>query len=247
MVRFTRFPQSKLCAAVERRNNQPVSRFDFLRQMPLFAGLTNRELTTLAQELALRHFRSGETIFHEGDPGQVFYLIQSGQVRIYLQGEEGQETSVILYGAGDVFGELAVIDELPRSASAVAMGDTLVYTMSRDILRAHMREMPLLANNFMKALSVRVRSSTRHMGDLTLLDVPARLASKLLELAQDYGQVESDGIRIDAPLTQTDLASLTGATRESVNKALSAFRRQGLIRTVQGQIVILNPELLAQT
>ena len=218
----------------------------FLKQTPLFANLTDAEIEAIARDLAPRQFRQGETIFQQGDAGQLLYLIQSGRVRIFVMGDEGQETSVILYGPGDVFGELAVIDGLPRSAGAAAMEDTLVQTLSRDRLREHMRRAPQLALNFLKALSVRLRYSTQQVETLTFLDVPGRLVRKLLQLAQEYGLAEADGVRIDTPLTQSDLASLTGATRESVNKALGALRRQGLVTTRQGYVVITDPDALRE-
>jgi CRP-like cAMP-binding protein len=220
---------------------------DFLKQVPLFAELNEAELNSLAHDFVRRQFRQEETIFQEGDPGQVLYLIETGQVRIYVQSEDGQETSVVLYGPGDIFGELAVIDGLPRSASATAMEDTVVYTLGRDLFRDHMKRAPQLALNFMRALSVRVRYNTQQINSLTLLDVPARLARKLVELAQQYGVVESGGVRINLSINQSDLASLTGTTRESINKALGAFRRQGLIAMLpQGQIVIVDPAALRE-
>jgi CRP/FNR family transcriptional regulator, cyclic AMP receptor protein len=222
------------------------SSLDLLSRIPLFAGLNEAELGGLAQDFTLRQFQPGETIFFEGDAGQTLYLIESGQVRIYVQNEEGQETSVALYGPGDLLGELAVIDQQPRSATAVALKQSIVYAIGRDRFHYWLRESPQLLDNFLKMLTVRIRLTTRQVGDLTFLDVPARLARKLLELAQVYGRVQDGSALIDAPLTQSDLASLTGATRESVNKALAAFRRQGLIRIHQGQIAILDTAALRQ-
>jgi CRP-like cAMP-binding protein len=219
---------------------------DFLKQVPLFAGLTDTEVEALATDFIPHRFRQAEAIFHQGDPGQMLYLIQSGQVRIYVLGEEGQETSVILHGPTDIFGELALIDGLPRSASAVAMEDTIMLTLSRDRFREHMRRTPQLALNFMKALSVRVRYSTQQVGSLTFLDVPGRLARKLLELAQVYGVAEPEGVRLNTTLTQSDLASLIGTTRESLNKALGALRRKGLVRTPHNSIIIVDPDALRE-
>ncbi len=103
----------------------------------------------------MRRFQQGETIFFQGDPGQALYLIEAGRVRIYVQDDGGQETSVIFYSAGDIFGELAVIDGLPRSASAIAADETIVHVLSRERLRAHLLASPQLAYNFMQALAVR--------------------------------------------------------------------------------------------
>jgi CRP-like cAMP-binding protein len=98
----------------------------------------------------------------------------------------------------------------------------------------------------MQALAVRVRYSTLQVGNLTLHDVPGRLARKLLELAQGNGRVAADGVRIDMALTQSDLASLIGATRESTNKALGNFRRSGIIRIEQNHITIVDPDALRE-
>jgi CRP/FNR family cyclic AMP-dependent transcriptional regulator len=224
----------------------PMARKEFFQQVPLFAGLSEAELEALSQDFVQSQFRQGQTIFHQGDPGPMIYLIEAGQIRIYVQGEEGQETSVILYGPGDIFGELSVIDEMPRSASAVALVDTVVHALSRERFREHARRSSQLALNFMKALSVRVRYNTNQVGSLAMLDVPTRLARKLLELADLHGVAEAGGVRIKPGLTQSDLASLVGTTRESINKALGNFRRQGLISMKQGHILIVDADGLRE-
>jgi CRP-like cAMP-binding protein len=232
--------------AVRTPEQRVADRMEFLRRLPLFANLNDAELAALAQDFTVRRFQQGETIFFQGDPGQALYLIEAGRVRIYVQDEGGQETSVIFYSAGDIFGELAAIDGLPRSASAVAADETIVHVLSRERLRAHLQTSPQLAYNFMQALAVRVRYSTLQVGNLTLHDVPGRLARKLLELAQGYGRVTSDGVKIDMTLTQSDLASLIGATRESTNKALGHLKRGGVIRMDQNQITIIDPDTLRE-
>ena len=223
-----------------------MNRVEFLKAVPLFAGLNDAELQALAADLVARRFAAGETIFCEGDVGQALYLVAAGQVRIFVHGDGGQEASVTWYRSGDFFGELALIDAGPRSASAVATQGALVYALSGDRFHEHMRRSPQLAWNFLEALSVRVRNSTRQFGSLSLLDIPARLAHKLLELAQAHGEPGGDGVRIGLALTQSDLASLVGATRESINKVLGAFRRKGVIRMEHGHIVVVDREGLAR-
>jgi len=223
-----------------------TTRHDFLKQVPLFADIADADVNALAKDLVALRFRQGQAIFHQGDPGQVLYLIQTGQVRIFVTGDEGQETSVNICGPGDIFGELAVIDGLPRSASAVAMEATVMLTLSRELFREHMRRSPQLALNFLKTLSVRVRYSTRQMDSRTFLSVPRRLARKLLELAQTYGVAEPEGVRINTTLTQSDLASLIGATRESINKALGLLRRRGLVRMRHNSIIVVDPDALRE-
>lgn len=218
---------------------------DFLQKTPLFAGMDQAQLQVIATDIVRRRFRQGEVIFREGDPGQVLYLIQTGQIRIFVNGLDGSETSVILFGRpGEIFGELAVVDGLPRSATAVALGNTLLLTIDRERFRHHMRQHPQLALNFMKELSLKVRYNTRQMDSLASLPVPQRLARKLMELAQTCGRVETGGVYIDLMLTQTDLATLIGASRESINKSLRDFRRRHWVLVQDGRIVILDPEAL---
>jgi CRP/FNR family cyclic AMP-dependent transcriptional regulator len=216
----------------------------FLASIPLFANLPKRTLQRLATDLTPRYFAQGDTIFHQGDPGEVLYLVKSGQIRIFVHGN-GQETSVILFGhPGDIFGELAIVDGLPRSANATAMVNTWLYTLDREQFRAHMRYSPQLALNFMKLLTVRVRYNTKQVNSLASQGIPGRLARLLLRLAQEYGEAESYGVRINANLNDSDLASLIGASRESTNKTLSIFRRQDLIRKDNGHIIIIDPDSL---
>jgi len=224
-----------------------MTRVEFLKQVPLFEGLKEAELEALARDFAPMRFQAGEMIFQQGDPGEALYLIESGQVRIYVSDEGGQETSVNLFGPGDVFGEMAVIDDMPRSANVTAMEATLVHRLSRECFRDHMRRAPQLMLNFMRALSIRLRYSTQQMGNLALLDVPSRLARKLIELADQHGVREPEGVRIGLTLTQSDLASLIGASRESINKALGTFRRQGFIHVhPPGHIVIADRDALRE-
>jgi CRP-like cAMP-binding protein len=221
----------------------PLDRVAFLRTTQLCAGLGETALQRVAADLVLRRYQARDTIFHEGDPGHQLYLVQSGQVRIFVNGLDGTETSVILIGRpGQLFGELAIIDGLPRSASAIAMDETLLLTLERDRFRHHMSRTPQLALNFMQALSRRLRYNTRQYNSVITLDIARRLARKLLELAQDYGVAEPDGVRIDAALNQSELASLIGATRERTNKALGLLRSERLIAMRDGAVIILDAE-----
>jgi CRP/FNR family transcriptional regulator, cyclic AMP receptor protein len=217
-----------------------------LKQTNLFAQLSEVELACIARDLVERRYGEGEIIFHEGDPGQMLYIMGLGQVRIFVNGLDGSETSVIMFGRpGELFGELAVIDGLPRSATAVSLDQTTLYTINREQFRDHMRRSPQLALNFMQELSQRVRYNTRQMDSLVTLPVPARLARKLVELAQEYGRATThptQGVHIDLALTQSQLASLIGASRESTNKSLRDFQRRQWVQLAQGHIIVLDPD-----
>jgi CRP/FNR family transcriptional regulator/CRP/FNR family cyclic AMP-dependent transcriptional regulator len=210
-----------------------------LKKVSLFSRLTDQELEVLASSLTKRTFGKGTIIFHKGSPGRSLYTIESGRVRIFLLSSSGQEISVNVYGPGDVFGELALLDGLPRSAGAVVMEKTVVYTLHRDDFVRLVEDSPQMAGSIIQDLVSRLRYTTAGMEQQAFLDVNGRVAAKLLELADRYG-LAGEGIEIDLRLTQTELASWVSARRESVNKVLGAFREQGLIAVDGQRITILD-------
>lgn len=236
-------PESRISLQID---SAVTNRYKFLKQLPLFAEVPRANLERLAQHFVVRSYKPHQTIFFQGDVGQMMYLVQSGKVRIYMVGGDGQEISLVLYGPGSIFGELALIDELPRSATAVAMEDTVVLTLSRDRWQEMRLRSPQIDLNFMKALSARLRETNRQVQNLTVLSVRARVAFKLMELAAEYGVEVPEGVRLNVTLTQAHLASLINATRESTNKALSVFKRQGLVLTEGGNITITDLDVLRE-
>ena len=218
-----------------------MSRTAMLRKVPLFAGLSDQELEALAGRLGKRTFAKGMIIFHKGVIGQRLYIIDAGKVRIFLLSESGQEITVNVYGPGEVFGELALLDGLPRSAGAVTMERTVTLTLHRQDFLQILEASPRMAKSIMEVLSTRLRYTTAYAESLSFLDVFGRVAAKLLELADRYGLAgQREGIGIDLRLTQTELATWVGASRESVNKVLGAFRDQGLIETDGQRITIVD-------
>jgi CRP/FNR family cyclic AMP-dependent transcriptional regulator len=221
-----------------------MSTVTMLQDVPLFAGLSDAERSALAERLARRTFAKGMIIFHKGSLGQNLYIIESGRVRIFLLSEAGQEISLNIYGPGQVFGELTLLDGLPRSAGAVAMETTVTLTLHHDDFVRYVDAYPSLAKSILAELSTRLRYITAYAESLAFLDVYGRVAAKLLELAERYGLPGPEGVEIDLRLTQGDLASWVAATREFVNKVLGAFRDQGLIKLDGQRIILLNQRAL---
>lgn len=216
-----------------------MSMVAMLQRVSFFSRLTDQELEALAHSLSKRTFGKGMIIFHKGSPGRSLYIIESGRVRIFLLSGSGQEISVNVYGPGDVFGELALLDGLPRSAGAMVMEKTVVYTLHRDDFLRCMEACPRMATSIIDELSSRLRYTTDCLEHLAFLDVNGRVAAKLLELADRYG-LEGEDVEIDLRLTQTELASWVVARRESVNKVLSSLRDQGLVDVEGQRITILD-------
>jgi CRP/FNR family transcriptional regulator, cyclic AMP receptor protein len=211
-----------------------------LDRVPLFADLDAASLGQIAQVMRRRAFRPGEAIFHRDDPGQVLYVIKDGRVRIRLTSAEGQEVALAIFGAGESFGEMAILDGQPRSADAIAVDKVEVYTLQRQDFVSVVTKHPEIAIEVMRVLSQRIRDANQMVEDLIFLDVYGRVAKKLLDLSRDYGVDAEDGtVRIELRLTQQELASMVGASRESVNKVMGYFTDKHYISTDKHKITIL--------
>lgn len=217
-----------------------------LRSISCFSGLDSAQLQVLAQNVTTQTFERGETIFHQASTGSVLYGIVAGQVRIFTVSESGQELSVTIFRAGDFFGELALLDGQPRSASAMAMCRTTALLLHRAAFLHAIATQPPIAVPLMEALAARIRQGTSHAEMLGTGSAPQRIARQLLLLAERYGRSEGSRIRIDLRLTQDDLASLAGVTRETANRVLATFRNQGLVVVSRTDVSILNRGALEQ-
>jgi len=215
---------------------------NLLAKIPIFTSLKPAYLTELVTKLTIRHYRRGETIFHKDDPGSTLYIIKSGQVKIATASPEGEEVILAILTDSDFFGELSLLDNRPRSATAIAMVDTKVLTLHRDNFLDVIGKHPGLAGDMLAALSHRLRHTNVLLEDAIFLDLSARLCRRLLELSEKHGLETKRGIEIDLRLTQQDLANFVGASRVAINKLLGAFQDQGLICIDKKRITILRPE-----
>ena len=210
----------------------------YLKQVPLFAGLADEDIRGLMALAKRRTFRSGEVIFHREDPGQVLYVIKEGKVKICLVSPDGQEISLVVFGKGECFGEFAILDGLPRSADAVALEKVECYTLQRSDFHNAIMKNPKIAIQIIEVLTRRLRSTDQMVEDLIFLDVYGRVAKKLLELADTHGTKVDDGTRIDVRLTQQEIDSMVGASRESVNKVMGYFTDKNFISTDKHKITL---------
>src|SRR6266436_1522609 len=211
---------------------------DYLKQVNIFKGLDDQEVHDLMSVAKKRTFRSGEVIFHRDDPGQVLYIIKEGKVKICLISPDGQEISLVVFGKGEYFGDLALLDGLPRSADAIALEKVECYTLQRSDFQKAIMKNPKIAIQVLEVLSKRIRSTDNMVEDLIFLDVYGRVAKKLLELSDAHGIKVENGTRIDVRLTQQELASMVGASRESVTKVLGYFTDKAYISTDKHKITL---------
>lgn len=218
-----------------------MSYSELLSQVPLFSSLGSDDLERLSTCLQLRHYERGELIFQRGDGGTDLYILREGEVTIRLSSADGRELTLALLRRGDAFGELALLDEAPRSTDAVAREKTALLGLSRRDFQKFLEERPQAVPALLAELSRLVRRVTRTVHDANFLDARARLASVLLDLAQTQGQPGAEGVAITPRLTQTELANLAGLTRESTNRWLRFYAREGLLSYEEGRITLLEP------
>jgi len=215
-----------------------------LQVVPFFTNLKREESGELASHLVLRHFNNGQVIFHHGDPGGLLYIISKGKVKITHSTLEGQEALLAILGVGDFFGELALLDDSPRSATVEALEPTETLTLHRADFMRFIKSNPDFSMHVLQTMARHIRRLNSQLSDIFFLNLPGRLARTLLHLAGQHGRSVDDGLLIDLSLTQTDLAEMTGATRVSINKTLGRFRRAGWVRAKGRRFTILDPDAL---
>jgi CRP-like cAMP-binding protein len=215
-----------------------------LGRIPLFASLEPAHLEELAGKLTLRKYDPGTRIFMQDDPGSTLFVIRNGQVNISAPSPKGGEAILAVMTDGDFFGELSILDQKPRSATATAMRPTTVFTLERDDFLEVVHTEPYLAINALAALSERLRRTNLLLGDAFFTDLPTRLAKRLLELARRHGVETDHGLKIDLRLTQADLISEMGASRESVKRLLEELQDQGLILVAGKNIYVRRLDML---
>jgi CRP/FNR family cyclic AMP-dependent transcriptional regulator len=217
-----------------------MNKLELLNNVPAFSRLDSDQIALLAASVGTQTFERGEIIFHQGSIGSVLYVVVSGQVRVFTISETGQELGLMIFRDGDFLGELALLDGQPRSASAQAMRPTTTLTLHRAGFLHTIEACPPIAAAVLEAMAARLRHTTLQAGQLGSASAPQRVVHQLLSLATQHGIAEHDEMRIDLRLTQDDLASLSGTTRETVNRVLSTLRDQRLIRVERAQISVLN-------
>jgi CRP/FNR family cyclic AMP-dependent transcriptional regulator len=225
-----------------------------LRACRLFSGLDDESLGLVAAALRPRRFRKAETVFHSGDPGDALFIVETGQVKITVPPDDGSEPAILTtIGPGGFFGELALLDGAPRSATAVAIDGVTTMVLRRDAFDRLVDDAPPLRHALLATLAGEIRRLTAQVEDLHFLDLPGRLARHLLrEVARDQGLPDDDPsalptgeARLPWPFTQAELAGMIGGSRQTVNRLLADFVADGLLRFEGDELVIPDPARLA--
>ena len=217
-----------------------------LAALPLFAALDDEAASALNDAMTSRAVTRGHVVFREGDAGDRLFVVVEGKVKISRASSDGRENLLAVLGPGEMFGELSLFDPGPRTATATAITESTLASLDHDDLRPVLLERPGVAVNLLRALAQRLRRTNEAMADLVFSDVPGRVAKALLDLSDKFGEAETDGLRVRHDLTQEELAQFVGASRETVNKALSEFANRGWLRIEGRSVVLLEKDRLAR-
>lgn len=221
---------------------------DGLRACGLFAAVDDAHLEGVARQMRNRRYRSGETIFHQDDPGDSLHVVVEGAVKIVLPSAEEAEPAIIAtLRPGDFFGALALLDGAPRSATAIALGRTETLVLRREAFIELVERDSSLRLALLSSLAGEIRSITAHVQDLHFLDLPGRLARRLLRESAGLAPAADGSVRLPWPYTQSELAGMIGGSRQSVNRLLSDLVGEGLIVLQRDALVIPDPAALERS
>jgi CRP-like cAMP-binding protein len=216
-----------------------------LKTTGLFSCLTDDDLQWLQASMLHRRYAEGQIIFHMGDDGGSLYIIKRGRVKVVIPSRRGEEVILAILSTGEILGELSLFDGKPRSATVQAIEDTEIVCLQRDDFLFFLRSRFEAVLQVLCVLSLRLRETDESLADAHFLNLRPRLAKKILDLARVFGIWEDDRVRIGVKVTQRDLASMVGATRESVNKQFMKLRQSELVQLKNSYITILDPVQLA--
>jgi len=215
---------------------------EVLASSELFGGLSSEHLDEIEKIAVIKQYGRGESIFFEGDPGTGFYMVATGRVKIFKTSISGKEQILHIFGPGEPFGEVPVFHGQPFPANATALEKTSLIFFSRQAFVDIVHTMPSLVMNMLAVLSMRLRRFTTQIENLSLKEVPARLAGYLLYVAEEQGNVK----QVELQISKGQLASLLGTIPETLSRIFAKMSEEGLISVDGKMISLLDLEGLEQ-
>lgn len=216
-----------------------------LRRCVLFERMDDLPLRALLPSFRRRHFRRGEVVFHEGDPGASLHVLTVGEAKVSLTSDEGEEVIVRTLVPGDPFGEIALLDQAPRSATVTALEHAETLELQRAAFIALLEDPPFRAA-LLASVAGELRRLTRLVEELRFLDVAGRVGAIILRGAEGQAATPDGEVRVPWHHTQADLAAMAGTTRQSVNRVLADLVERGVIRIEHDTLVVRDAARLAR-
>jgi CRP/FNR family transcriptional regulator len=212
----------------------------------MISALTPAQRNQLEKLIRMLEVKRGTRIYLPGDPSEQIFLLKSGVIKISMTTPDHRDVILALLHPGDIFGELAVVDEAPRDHIAEAFDDCVICAMSRDTILRLIQETPEIGFQITKLIGLRLRTFRSRIEEPLCKSAHARVAHALLELAERHGVPDTDGVLVTLRLSQGDLGRLVGLSRETVNAILQEWREQQLLEMDRRSVRLRDPERLRQ-
>ncbi|PYQ12701.1 MAG: Crp/Fnr family transcriptional regulator [Acidobacteria bacterium] len=214
---------------------------EVLRTVPIFSELSDEDITSLAHLALRKRYPKDTVIFFENEEGDFFFTILEGRVKVTILGDDGREVILSVLGPGDFFGEMALLDNEPRSATAIAVEETELLSLHRNDFQTVLNDNRSITTALIRVLSARLRRANHQISTLALLDVYGRVARVIVDMAREEGKRLRDGRIAFRRATHQEIANRIGTTRETVTRMLKDLERQGLIH-VEGKEIVVQPD-----
>jgi CRP/FNR family transcriptional regulator, cyclic AMP receptor protein len=229
--------------STHRPSASAADKLALLRNHSLFGQLPPAVIEHLGSYVKRRTLPRGAAIFSKGDPGSGLMGVLVGSVKISVPSADGRDIVLNIIHEGEIFGEIALLDGHPRTADATAMTDCELMVIERRDFIPFLRGQPDLTMQIIETLCARLRRTSEQVQDVTFLNLPTRLAKALLRLA---GEVEGPASTRKVTITQREISQIIGRSRESTNKQLRIWVKQGWIRLERGAVTVLRRDELAE-
>jgi CRP/FNR family transcriptional regulator, cyclic AMP receptor protein len=219
----------------------PMDEREVLRTVPIFSELSDEDITSLARLALRKRYPKDTVVFFENEEGDFFFTITEGRIKVTILGDDGREVILSVLGPGDFFGEMALLDNEPRSATAIAVEESELLSLHRSDFQSVLNDNKSITSALIRVLSARLRRANHQISTLALLDVYGRVARVIVDMAREEGKRLRDGRIAFRRATHQEIANRIGTTRETVTRMLKDLERQGLIH-VEGKEIVVQPD-----
>jgi CRP-like cAMP-binding protein len=215
---------------------------DFLLYVPIFADLDNETIDKIAKIGSKKNYIKDSIILMEEEVGSALFVIISGKVKVARTSNDGREVILTILGESDFFGEMAILDGLTRSATVTALEETELYLIERADFLNLLRQHPEVSISLLYELTTRLRAADMKIKSLSLKDAEGKVATVILQLADDVGKIKQGIVEIEKLPLQQDLANMAGTSRETISRTLHAFAKRGLVELDGSKLRIMDYE-----
>lgn len=217
-----------------------------LKGVPLFSSLSEGQLDMVSRAGAIKKYPKGYIVVHQSSPGDTFYVVVSGCVKVTLLSMDGKEIILSVLKKSDFFGELSLMDNEPRSANVIVVEDSTLFQLTQKQFHQLITTYPDILKKVLKELCTRLRHADEKIGGLAFLDAYGRTISVVMQLAHEHGIKTKNGIEISYAPTHQELSSMVGVSRETITRIIKVLKENSTLISYRGRKVVLRryPESL---